>query len=101
MVVPPARPGHVTDIEGAASTEGPRATEAGRYDAFLSYAREDSAFVVDRLREELSARGHLVWVDVDILGGADWRERVRRGIEACKALIFVMSPDSVASEACR
>lgn len=41
-----------------------------------------------------------MWVDVDITGGAKWRERVRRGIEACKALIFVISPASVASRAC-
>jgi hypothetical protein len=41
----------------------------------LSYAREDSDFAVDRLREDLSNRGLQVWVDVeDILGGANWRE---------------------------
>jgi len=37
----------------------------------------------------------------EISGGAQWRERVQRGIEACKALIFVVSPDAVASTACR
>ena len=43
-----------------------------------------------------------MWLDVeDILGGADWRERVKRGIEACKAFIFVLSPASLASEHCR
>jgi WD40 repeat protein len=75
--------------------------EAGRYDAFLSYARVNSEFVVGFLRAALRARGHEVWVDVDITGGAKWRERVRRGIEACKALIFVVSPASISSEACR
>ncbi len=78
----------------------PTAAEPGRYDAFLSYAREDSNFVIDWLRAELRTRGHEVWVDVDILGGASWHDRVKRGIEACKALIFVVSPDSVGSEAC-
>jgi WD40 repeat protein len=86
-------------VEVAPSLE-PRATDAGRYDAFLSYAREDSTFVAN-LREQLHAREHEVWIDVDILGGAKWRDRVRRGIEACKALIFIISPDSIASEACR
>jgi hypothetical protein len=58
--------------------------------------------VIDRVRAALAARGQAVWVDVvDITGGAQWRERVKRGIEACKALIFVISPDSVASDACR
>lgn len=88
-------------LEAVNSADAPRASEAGRYDAFLSYAREDSEFVVRRLRAALSAGGQTVWVDVDIPGGAQWRERVRRGIEACKALIFVMSPDSVTSDACR
>jgi WD40 repeat protein len=41
-----------------------------------------------------------VWLDLDITGGAKWQERVRRGIEACQSLIFVVSPASVASEAC-
>jgi hypothetical protein len=63
------------------------------------YSRKDSEFVVDRLRAELHARGHEVWMDVDMLGGAKWRPRVKRGIEACKALIFVVSPDSVVSTA--
>lgn len=85
----------------ADAAQAPRATEAGRYDAFLSYSRKDSEFVVDRLRPELHAHGHEVWVDVDIVGGAKWRARVKRGIEACKALIFVVSPDSVVSQACR
>ena len=35
---------------------GPEAAEPGRYEAFISYAREDSA-VVDRLRTALDARG--------------------------------------------
>ena len=80
----------------------PDAAEPGRYDAFLSYAREDSDFVVNRLRGDLGERGLQVWMDVeDILGGAKWQERVKRGIEACKAFVFVVSPDSVASEHCR
>lgn len=77
------------------------AGDAGRYDAFLSYAREDSDFVVGWLAPALRARRREVWVDVDIPGGANWRERVRRGIEACKALIFVVTPASVASAECR
>ena len=42
-----------------------------------------------------------MWLDVeDIPGGAKWRDRVRRGIEACKAFVFVISPDSVTSAQC-
>jgi WD40 repeat protein len=78
----------------------PVSSDPGRYDAFLSYAREDSDFVIDWLLPRLRERGHEVWIDVDITGGAKWRDRVERGIEACKALIFVVTPASVASEAC-
>jgi WD40 repeat protein len=73
----------------------------GRYDAFLSYAREDSKFADDELCGDLRARGHEIWIDRrDIQAGANWRDRIKRGIEACKALIFVISPDSVASDVC-
>jgi WD40 repeat protein len=90
----------MTAINTADTAQAPRASEAGRYDAFISYAREDSDFVVDRLLEALRERGQQVWLDLDITGGAKWRERVMRAIEACKALIFVISPASVASGAC-
>jgi WD40 repeat protein len=90
----------MTAVNTAGAAEAPRASEAGRYDAFISYAREDSDFVVDRLREALRERGQQVWLDLDITGGAKWRERVMRAVEACKALIFVISRASVASEAC-
>jgi WD40 repeat protein len=90
----------MTAVDTAGAAEAPRASEAGRYDAFISYAREDSDFVVDRLCEALRERGQQVWLDLDITGGAKWRERVMRAIEACKALIFVISRASVASQAC-
>jgi TIR domain len=92
----------VTTPEVSRGGEAPDAAEPGRYDAFLSYAREDSEFVVEYLRTKLQARGLQVWVDVeDILGGAKWHDRVKRGIEACKAFVFVISPDSLASDHCR
>jgi WD40 repeat protein len=85
----------------AAEAQVPQTAQAGRYDAFLSYAREDRKFV-EQLRADLIAAGLEVWVDVeDIPGGARWRERVTRGIEACKAFVFVISPDSVASAPCK
>ena len=80
--------------------DAPRAKEAGRYDAFISYSRRDYTFVSE-LCEELRGAGKEVWLDLDITGGARWRERVRLGIEACKSFVFVVSPTSVASEACR
>ena len=53
--------------------------------------------VADFIRD-IRALTEPVTFDVeDILGGARWRERVTRGIEACKAFIFVISPHSVVS----
>jgi WD40 repeat protein len=91
------------ETEGA--SDPPRAADAARYDAFMSYARADNTdstgWFVDRLRVDLQARGHQAWIDVeDIISGTKWHERIARGIEACKAFIFVISPDSVVSEHC-
>jgi hypothetical protein len=74
-----------------------------RPDVFLSYAREDGAFVEERLATALAERGKEVWLDVeDIRGGAsDWRANVWAGIEAAKVVVFVLSPDSLASTVCR
>ena len=86
---------------GDERAEPPRSSDPGRYDAFLSYAREDTEFVIGRLCSELRKAGHNVWVDVDITGGARWQERVKRGIEACKAFVFVISSASMTSAPCR
>lgn len=77
--------------------------ESGRLDAFISYRRlpEDVEFV-DRLQGLLADRGKQVWVDRrEIEPAADWSERIARGIDAAKALVFVISPGSVASPECR
>lgn len=81
----------------AAVTRDP---DAARDDAFISYSRKDREFVT-RLFEALIARGKRVWVDLeDIPPTADWRAKVAAGIEAAKALVFVLSPDSIASTIC-
>ncbi len=81
----------------------PRPEEGGSYDAFISYQRNDLV-AVERIRDELHARGKLVWMDVDyenIPAGTNWEERITRGIEACKAFIFVISHGSRDSGACK
>ena len=79
----------------------PTPVEAGRYDAFVCYAREDSSFAAVSLHAALEQRGTNVWIDVkDIVAGASWRGRVMRGIEACTAFIYIVSPDSLRSKQC-
>jgi WD40 repeat protein len=75
----------------------------GRFDAFISYRRIplDTAFV-DQLEQDLTARGLRVWVDREkIEPASDWAQRIGRGINASKAFVFVITPESVRSTECR
>jgi hypothetical protein len=73
-----------------------------RPDVFLSYAREDKDFAERGLTRALGARDKDVWVDVeDIRGGAsDWRADVWVGIDSATVMVFVLTPDSLASSVC-
>ena len=69
--------------------------------AFISYAREDVAFV-RRVHERLTADGRDVWVDLeDIPPTAEWRAEIESGIASSDAVIAVLSPDWASSEVCR
>ena len=70
-------------------------------DVFISYAREDQPFV-RRLQTALEARDLSAWVDwEDIPPTAEWMHEVETAIEGSESLLFVVSPDSVASPTCR
>src|SRR2546428_2090553 len=70
-------------------------------DVFLSYSRKDKAFV-RQLFQELAAANRDTWVDWDdIPPTADWQQEIYMGIEAASAFVFVLSPDSLSSEACQ
>ena len=67
---------------------------------FISYAREDKAFVV-RLERALHDAGSTAWVDwQDIPPSARWMDEIRRAIVAADAFVFVISPASAASRSC-
>jgi WD40 repeat protein len=75
-------------------------TRAPRPDVFISYAREDVEFV-RCLDASLRDAGKVPWVDwKDIPPTADWRAKVRAGIEQASAFVFVLSDRSLASEIC-
>jgi hypothetical protein len=68
---------------------------------FISYSRKDMAFARP-LVAALTLQGAQVWFDQnDIYGGENWRQSIESGIKACGALVFIMSPNSLASEYCR
>ncbi|MFQ4138970.1 TIR domain-containing protein [Nodosilinea sp. PGN35] len=72
----------------------------GHFDAFVSYHRKDNHFV-RKLRSELKKHNLKTWLDFEnIPAGVDWRKEVTDAIAASDNFIFVISPDSAASQYC-
>src|SRR3954447_21433528 len=87
----PVTPGHAAEV----GTDPPAAP-----DVFVSYAREDVEFVRG-LADDLTARGHPVWLDATSIPlSAEWWAEIERGIASSAAFLYLLSPDSVASEVC-
>jgi len=77
-------------------------TEAGsrKTNVFISYSRRD-AEIADRLHEKLTAEGLNPYLDKhDIAAGEDWKSRLGGLIEAADTMVFLVSPDSIASKVC-
>src|SRR5262249_22900704 len=69
-------------------------------EVFISYSRKDKDFV-RRLDEALKSRGREAWVDwEDIRPTEEWMQAIYRAIEGADTFVFVLTPDSVASEVC-
>ncbi len=69
-------------------------------EVFISYSRKDKEFV-RRLDEDLKRRGREAWVDWEgIPPGDKWEKTIYGAIEATHTFIFVLTPDSIASEVC-
>ncbi|GEM_PF-4525109 len=67
---------------------------------FISYAREDQP-QVQTLVNILRDGGHDPWFDHRLLPGQDWQEELLRAIRRSDAFVYVLTPDSVASEWCQ
>src|SRR6516165_4484643 len=82
-------------------TSGPVEREGGRQPnakVFISYSRKDAAFA-DRLDAALKARGFEPLIDrTDIYAFERWWERIEALIARADTVVFVISPDAVASE---
>jgi hypothetical protein len=74
---------------------------AYKNDVFISYSRKDKAFVetLDQTFREFHRDPWIDWDDIQT--GEDWWQSICRGIEAADTFVFVITPDSVASEVCR
>lgn len=67
---------------------------------FVSYSRKDSVSA-RKLIEAFKTIQQEVWVDWESIPPAvDWLEQIFRGIEESDAFVFLVSPDSIASEVC-
>src|SRR5574339_563060 len=70
-------------------------------DIFISYSRRDIN-LADRIVNSLAEYDLDTWVDwKNIPKGEEWEDEIYRGIEAADAFLFLVSPDSTASEICR
>ncbi|MGO9330699.1 MAG: toll/interleukin-1 receptor domain-containing protein [Steroidobacteraceae bacterium] len=68
---------------------------------FISYSRRDMAFV-DWLEPALLARGFKTLIDrEEIYAFEDWWKRIEALITQADTIVFVLSPDSVASPVCQ
>ena len=67
---------------------------------FISYSRRDIDFA-QKIVDALAANNLDTWIDwKSIPKGEDWEQEIYRGIEEADAFLFLISPDSVASEMC-
>jgi hypothetical protein len=65
---------------------------------FLSYSRADERFAL-RLAKDLRAHGVAMWVDqLDIRPSEHWDRAIERAVSACRGLVVILSPRSVASD---
>ncbi|KAM3093822.1 tetratricopeptide repeat protein [Phormidesmis sp. 146-12] len=70
------------------------------HDVFISYSRRDSEFARGLL-EALKGENRDTWVDwLSIQAAEDFWQAIVTGIEAANSFIFVISPDSIASQYC-
>jgi WD40 repeat protein len=70
------------------------------WDAFISYSRRDKDFV-RCLIEHLQTYNQAPWIDWDDIPPlSEWRQEIRQGILSSSNFLFVLSPDSLASNEC-
>ncbi|MEQ1841770.1 MAG: toll/interleukin-1 receptor domain-containing protein, partial [Verrucomicrobiales bacterium] len=70
-------------------------------DVFISYSRKDIEFV-RWLNEQFQEAERQPWIDwKGINPSEEWWLAILRGIDAANTFVFVLSPDSAASDTCR
>ncbi len=65
---------------------------------FLSYARVDKPYAIQVVN---MLDIHEIWYDQRLYAGQDWWREILRRLDWCDGFVYLLSPDSVASEYCR
>lgn len=65
---------------------------------FLSYCREDVK-VAKKLQEALQGNQVPVWLDLEGIRSGDWRDRVTKGLNQARAMVFLMTTTSLKADA--
>jgi WD40 repeat protein len=95
---PPCLP---TDLHCEFITESCKHADNFMTQVFLSWAKEDRSDL-EQIRTALTREGITLWVNqTDIKTGTDFQVEIRHGIERADQLIYLMSPDSIASPYCQ
>jgi hypothetical protein len=82
----------VADVVDGQEKDGPKAK------IFISYSRKDMPFA-DRIEAALKARGFEPLIDrTEIYAFEDWWKRIEALIGRADTVVFVVSPDAVASD---
>ncbi|RMF78466.1 MAG: TIR domain-containing protein [Chloroflexi bacterium] len=65
---------------------------------FISYARVDKPYCVQIIN---ALEFHDVWYDQRLRAGKHWWKEILRRLDWCEGFIYLISPDSIASEYCQ
>lgn len=68
---------------------------------FISYAHVDKPIVKDWIVDKLASGGHDVWFDARLVAGQEWKQQLSDAIERSDALVYCITPESIASEWCQ
>src|SRR6185369_195283 len=68
---------------------------------FISYSRDDKAWVYDFWRTLRDEGQHDAWIDQHLDPAHDWWESILLNIEDCQCFIYVLSPQAVESIYCQ
>lgn len=67
---------------------------------FISYSRDDKAWVYDFWRALQEYTSYDIWLDRRLVPASDWWETILENIEVCDCFIAILSPRSVESIYC-